>query len=60
VLRKGDSDLVAFGHFFASNPDLPYRLKYRLPLNAYDCSAFWGGTHVGYTDYPFHEPASVV
>ncbi|MYN28521.1 alkene reductase [Duganella levis] len=60
VLRKGDADLVAFGRFFASNPDLPYRLKHRLPLNAYDRSAFWGGTHVGYTDYPFHEPASVV
>ncbi|WP_050476212.1 alkene reductase [Herbaspirillum rhizosphaerae] len=55
ILQKGDADLVAFGRFFASNPDLPYRLQYKLPLNHYDRSAFWGGTSVGYTDYPYHQ-----
>ncbi|KAI0076952.1 NADH:flavin oxidoreductase/NADH oxidase [Panus rudis PR-1116 ss-1] len=34
-------DLVAFGRFFIANPDLPYRLKHDLPLNAYDRSTFY-------------------
>jgi N-ethylmaleimide reductase len=52
ILETGDANLVAFGRFFASNPDLPYRLQHGLPLNDYDRSAFWGGTEIGYTDYP--------
>ena len=52
MVGTGDADLVAFGRFFASNPDLPYRLQHDLPLNAYNRDAFWGGSHVGYTDYP--------
>jgi N-ethylmaleimide reductase len=59
IVRRGDADLVAFGRFFASNPDLPYRLRHKLPLNQYDRDAFWGGNHVGYTDYPAWD-ASVV
>ena len=56
ILQAGAADLVAFGRFFASNPDLPYRLQHGLPLNDYDRSAFWGGTAIGYTDYPaWHE-----
>ena len=52
IVRKGDANLVAFGRFFASNPDLPLRLQHKLPLNDYNRDAFWGGNHVGYTDYP--------
>jgi N-ethylmaleimide reductase len=59
ILQKGDANLVAFGRWFASNPDLPKRLKHDLPLNAYDRSAFWGGTEKGYTDYPFHDEESM-
>ncbi len=55
ILQDGDADLVAFGRYFASNPDLPYRLQYELPLAQYDRSAFWGGTHIGYTDYPRYQ-----
>ncbi len=55
ILESGDADLVAFGRSFAANPDLPKRLKYNLPLNPYDRSAFWGGTERGYNDYPFYE-----
>ncbi|GGC66752.1 alkene reductase [Undibacterium terreum] len=58
ILQKGDADLVAFGRFFASNPDLPYRLQHKLPLNDYDRSAFWGGTHIGYTDYPTYQDSA--
>jgi N-ethylmaleimide reductase len=55
ILQKGDADLVAFGRFFASNPDLPVRLELKLPLAHYDREAFWGGSETGYTDYPFWE-----
>jgi N-ethylmaleimide reductase len=55
ILQKGDADLVAFGRFFASNPDLPYRLQRKLPLAQYNREAFWGGTHLGYIDYPTYE-----
>lgn len=54
VLQAGDADLVAFGRDFIANPDLPERLRRDLPLNAYDRPTFFGGTEIGYTDYPFH------
>ena len=55
ILHKGDADLVAFGRHFTSNPDLPRRLQQRLPLTPYDRAAFWGGTHVGYTDFTCYQ-----
>ena len=54
ILQSGDADLVAFGRDFIANPDLPERLRLQLPLNPYDRPTFFGGTDVGYTDYPFH------
>jgi NAD(P)-dependent dehydrogenase (short-subunit alcohol dehydrogenase family) len=30
TVKSGDADLLAFGRYFTSNPDLPYRLKYNL------------------------------
>ena len=54
VLQAGDADLVAFGRDFIANPDLPERLRLQLPLNPYDRPTFFGGTDVGYTDYPFY------
>jgi N-ethylmaleimide reductase len=55
LLDQGDADLVAFGRHFIANPDLPLRIKRRLPLNPYDRSTFYGGTAHGYTDYPFYK-----
>jgi len=55
ILRKGDADLVTFGRYFASNPDLPERLRRKLPLNPYNRDAFWGGDEHGYNDYPFYQ-----
>ena len=52
ILEKGDADLVAFGRHFIANPDLVYRLRNDLPLNAYDRETFYGGNEKGYTDYP--------
>ena len=58
ILRAGDADLVAFGRHFIANPDLPQRLREALPLNAYHRDSFFGGTEIGYTDYPFFEEAT--
>jgi N-ethylmaleimide reductase len=54
ILQRGDADLVSFGRFYASNPDLPERLKRDLPLNRYQREYFYGGTEVGYNDYPYY------
>jgi N-ethylmaleimide reductase len=59
ILADGDADLVAFGRDFIANPDLPERLRRNLPLNPYDRPTFFGGTEVGYTDYPFYEEEAV-
>jgi N-ethylmaleimide reductase len=52
ILQKGDADLVAFGRYFTSNPDLPERLRLNLPLNQYERDAFWGGDEHFYIDFP--------
>ncbi|MYN28522.1 alkene reductase [Duganella levis] len=59
ILQAGDADLVAFGRHFIANPDLPARLRNGWPLNDYDRPSFFGGTAVGYTDYPFYQPESL-
>jgi N-ethylmaleimide reductase len=55
VVTKGDADLVAFGRYFVSNPDLPSRIKERLPLSDYDRSTFYTFDARGYIDYPAYE-----
>jgi N-ethylmaleimide reductase len=57
ILQKGDADLVAFGRFFTSNPDLPERLRRNLPLTSYRREAFWGGDEHWYTDFPTYPEA---
>lgn len=54
IIAAGDADLVAFGRDFIANPDLPERLRGKLPLNPYDRETFFGGTDIGYVDYPFY------
>jgi N-ethylmaleimide reductase len=51
ILRRGDSDAVAFGRYFTSNPDLPNRFRQDLPLTPYVREAFWGGDERHYTDF---------
>ncbi|KAJ7478761.1 hypothetical protein B0H11DRAFT_2028590 [Mycena galericulata] len=57
ALEAGRSgDLVAFGRFYISNPDLPMRLEKNIPLNAYDRTTFYlpgENSPRGYTDHPF-------
>jgi N-ethylmaleimide reductase len=57
IVASGDADLVAFGRHFSSNPDLPYRLKHKLPLTPYVRAAFWGGDEKHYSDFPAYQPA---
>jgi N-ethylmaleimide reductase len=59
ILQAGDADLVAFGRDFIANPDLPERLRLQVPLNPYDRPTFFGGTEVGYTDYPVYSNETV-
>jgi 2,4-dienoyl-CoA reductase-like NADH-dependent reductase (Old Yellow Enzyme family) len=41
IVEKGDADLITFGRYFISNPDLPKRIKLGLPLNDYDRYTFY-------------------
>ncbi|KAL1753971.1 hypothetical protein FB107DRAFT_249783 [Schizophyllum commune] len=52
--EKGD--LVAFGRYYISNPDLPRRLRENIPLTPYNRATFYlagDASPTGYTDYPF-------
>ncbi|TQV86358.1 alkene reductase [Aliikangiella coralliicola] len=51
-LGDNQSDFIAFGTPFISNPDLPLRLKKGAKLNDADPNTFYGGNEEGYTDYP--------
>ena len=51
ILRRGDADVVAFGRFSTSNPDLPERFRRGLPLTPYRREAFWGGNERLYNDF---------
>ncbi|KIW91976.1 uncharacterized protein Z519_06958 [Cladophialophora bantiana CBS 173.52] len=47
---------VCFGRHFIANPDLVFRIKENLPLNAYDRNYFYTLKDLkGYIDYPFSE-----
>jgi N-ethylmaleimide reductase len=59
VVTKGDADLVAFGRYFVSNPDLPKRIKQRLPLSNYDRSTFYTFDARGYIDYPAYTESAL-
>ncbi|KAG2392923.1 hypothetical protein C9374_009500 [Naegleria lovaniensis] len=56
IVESGDADLVAFGRYFISNPDLPLRFEKNLPLNVYNRESFYYSADMvtGYTDYPFY------
>lgn len=45
---------IAFGRYYISTPDLPFRLRRGLELNPYDRSTFYKAKSPdGYIDYPF-------
>ena len=51
-------NLIAVGRAFIANPDLVERLKHHWPLNKYYRDTFYGGSEVGYTDYPFYNSSN--
>ncbi|KAM7278655.1 hypothetical protein ACFE04_005789 [Oxalis oulophora] len=56
AIDEDRADLVAYGLWFLSNPDLPGRFKLDAPLNKYNRHTFYVSDPViGYTDYPFLE-----
>jgi len=52
AIRRGETDLVAFGVPFLANPDLPKRYRAEAPLNPADTATFYTGEAKGFTDYP--------
>lgn len=53
-IAKGTLDAVSFGRYFVSNPDLPRRIRQKLPIAKYDRNTFYTFDARGYTDYPFY------
>jgi NADPH2 dehydrogenase len=50
----GDNVLIAFGRYWISNPDLPFRVQHGIELQPYDRRTFYkANTNEGYTTYPF-------
>ncbi len=52
AVGNGHYDLIAFGRWFLSNPDLPERIRNGTPLNIYYRERFYTNGPEGYTDYP--------
>lgn len=52
AIARGETDLVAFGKPFISNPDLPTRYRTGAALKEWDAATFYQGEAKGYTDYP--------
>jgi N-ethylmaleimide reductase len=52
AIASNRADAVTYGRLFLANPDLPKRLRHGAPLNAADPQSFYGGTELGYIDYP--------
>lgn len=51
-VATGKADAISFGRSFLANPDLPARIAAGGPYNEPDRNTFYGGTELGYTDYP--------
>ncbi|KAI0000408.1 NADH:flavin oxidoreductase/NADH oxidase [Russula vinacea] len=54
AIKQADEhgELIAFGRYFTSNPDLPVRLQKNIPLTPYNREVFYiEGSPVGYNDY---------
>jgi N-ethylmaleimide reductase len=52
AVKNGAYDMIAYGRWFLSNPDLPDRIRSGADLNVYERKSFYGGDAQGYTDYP--------
>jgi N-ethylmaleimide reductase len=52
MLEKGNADLFSFGRPFIANPDLIDRLRTGAPLAEAPKEYWYGGSSVGYSDWP--------
>jgi NADPH2 dehydrogenase len=53
-IYTGNNVCLAFGRYFISTPDLPFRIREGLELNKYDRPTFYTKmSPKGYVDYPF-------
>lgn len=52
ALERADGDLVSFGRYYISNPDLVERIHTGAELNAVDYKTMYGAGTKGFTDYP--------
>ena len=57
MIENNHADLIGFGRWFISNPDLPERIKLNKPFTRYERKTFYGynaepGGDLGYLDYP--------
>nr|WP_314487103.1 alkene reductase [uncultured Pseudomonas sp.] len=55
AIEGGWADLAGFGRPFIANPDLPARIANGWPLNPVDPTSMYGGTEIGYIDYPRYQ-----
>ncbi|GAA3590861.1 alkene reductase [Nonomuraea rosea] len=51
-LLAAGADLISLGRAFLANPDLVERFRRGAPLNPVRDEYWYGGTELGYTDYP--------
>ncbi len=51
-VASGRADLEAYGQMVLANPDFVARLKADAPMNDAQRHTFFGGSALGYTDYP--------
>jgi N-ethylmaleimide reductase len=58
ALADGRADIIAFGRPFIANPDLPRRLRERLPLAAFDADTLYSPGPKGYADYADYDSLS--
>jgi N-ethylmaleimide reductase len=56
ALAKGHADLFSFGRPFLANPDLVDRLRTGAPLAEAPKQYWYGGSSVGYSDWPAIDP----
>ncbi|MDX6182428.1 alkene reductase [Flavobacterium sp. Fl-77] len=52
AIEDGDADLISFGKYYISNPDLVERISNNWILNDPDSNTFYTGGASGYIDYP--------
>ncbi len=57
MVAGGHADIIAFGRYFISNPDLPERIRRNAEYRPYNRATFYGGEAEGYTDYEALEDA---